>query len=567
MGVAFEPAVLVRPRSSLALAVLLVGAACQGNIGAPAFRASGGGSGGRPGVYTEDTPVAATRTARLSHEQWENSVQDLLHLDARSGLSASFRADPAQAGFLFGNNAETLEVDQVLWGTYQRAAQDLAAQVTSDPARLARLSSGAGGTDEERARTLVRELGRRAHRRPLSDADVEQYMAVWTVGSTSFPGVPAYEAGARLVIEAMLQSPFFLYRIEQSTSEDDGVIPLDAWEIATRLSYLIWNTMPDDELLAVAEDGTLAQDGVVTAQVERLLEDGRATDVVARFHEILFEADHFEGIAPSAAFFPDVSPELGSFATAEQDLFVRSLYDQGAGVRELLTSPETFVNAELAGIYGLSGDYGDELVPATLDPARRAGILTHVGFLARNATSVNPDPIHRGVFVARRVACIQIAAPPANVPPLPALDGTMTTRQAVEAHTEQEGSICANCHKAIINRFGFTFENYDAIGAYRTEDAGQPVDATGAPPIDGVNVPVQNAVELAERLAESADVHDCYVKHWVEFAYGRPSAEEDEPLVTRLGEASLAEGLSMRDLFVALATSRAFLNRSTEELP
>lgn len=555
-------------RASTTLGLLVLGAlGCEGTIGDPAFRASGDGSGGRPGLYTEDTPVPATRTARLSHEQWESTVQDLLHLAAPSGLSGTFRADPAQAGFLFGNNAETLEVDQTLWGTYQRAAQELAAQATSDPALLGRLSSGAGATDEERARTLITELGRRAHRRPLSADDVEQYMAVWTVGSTSFPGVPAYEAGVRLVLEAMLQSPYFLYRIEQSTDEDDGVVPLDGWEIVSRLSYLIWNTMPDEELFRAAEDGTIRDEAVLTGQVERMLADGRATDVVARFHEILFEADDFPGIAPAPAFFPDVAPELGAYAVAEQDLFVRDLYERGAGVRELLTSNETFVNAELARIYGLSGDYGDALEPVTLDPAQRAGILTHVGFLASNATSVNPDPIHRGVFVARRIACIQIAAPPANVPPLPAIDETMTTRQAVEAHTEQEGSICANCHKAIINRFGFTFENYDAIGAYRTEDAGQVVDASGAPPLDGRNVAVHDAVELAGHLGGSRDVHDCYVKHWVEFAYGRPSAEQDEPLVTRLGEQSATEGLSMRELLVGLATSRAFLNRSTEELP
>lgn len=556
--------VLVRPASLMVGFVTLL--ACQGDIGAPAFRASGGG-GGHNGVFTEDTPVPMTRTARLSHEQWENSVQDLLRLDAPSGLSSTFRNDPAQAGFLFGNNTETLEVDQALWGTYQRAAQQIAAQVAGDPAQIARLSTGAGATDEERARTLVTELGQRAHRRPLTEDEIDQYMAVWTVGSTETLGEPPFEAGVQLVIEAMLQSPFFLYRVEQSTREDDDVIPLDAWEVASRLSYLIWNTMPDDELFAAAADESLLEDGVVAEQVDRLLEDGRATDVVARFHEILFEADKAEGIAPSPAFFPDVSPQLGEWAVEEQDLFVRDLFERGLGVRELYTSTDTFVNAGLAEIYGVPGISGDELVPASLDPTQRAGILSHVAFLGGNSTSVNPDPIHRGVFVARTVSCIHIAAPPANVPPLPPLDGSMTNRQAVEAHTQQEGSVCANCHSTIINRFGFNFESYDAIGAWRTEDAGQAVDTATEPLIDGRNTPIANAVELANALAESRDVHDCYVKHWVEFAYGRPSADEDEPLVGRLGEQSATAGLSMRELFAGLATSRAFLTRSTEELP
>jgi hypothetical protein len=550
-----------------AVVAVLASAACQGAIGGPTFMPGDGTE--RPGVFTVDTPVPSTRTARLSHVQWENTVVDLLHLDGPTGLSASFRADPAQAGFLFGNNAETLEVDQALWGTYQRAAAELAERVTSDPASLARLAPAAGATDEERARALVTELGGRAHRRPLGEDDVDDYMDVWTAGSTAFDGVPPFEAGVRLVIEAMLQSPYFLYRIEASTTADErgGVIPLDGYEIAARLSYLLWNSMPDEVLFAAAEDGSLRGEDEAAAQVERMLADARAVDIVARFHEIVFEADSFGGIAPAPAFFPDVSPRLGAFAAQEQDLFVRDLYTRGAGLRELLTSTETFVNADLARVYGLPGDHDDTFVPATLDPTQRSGILTHVGFLAKNATSVNPDPIHRGVFVAKRMACIQIAAPPADVPPLPALDGTMTTRQAVEAHTETEGSICATCHETTINRFGFTFEHYDAIGAFRTEDVGQLVDSSAEPPLDGVNVPVADAVELSARLAASRAVHDCYVQHWVEYAYGRPRADEDEPLITRLGEQSLDEGLSLRDLVVALATSRAFLNRSTEELP
>ena len=546
------------------LAVVL--AACEGRIGDSYGRGDGSGPGG-PGRYTEDAPVPGTRTARLSHEQWDNAVVDLLRLDGPSGVSASFRADPAQSGFLFGNNAETLEVDQALWGTYQRAAENLAERVTSDAAQLALLLPVSAGTDEERARAFIVSFGQRAHRRPLADGDVDAYLALWSAGRTAYSGVPPLEAGLRLVLEAMLQSPWFLYRVETSSETDDDVIPLDDWEVASRLSFMLWNTMPDDELFAVAAQGALREAGDVAAQVDRMLADPRATDVVARFHEILFDVPDFAAIAPSPAFFPDVSHELGALVARENDLFVRDVFERGGGVRDLLTSTETFVNAELARIYGVPGDFGDEMVPVSLDPSERKGILTHLGFLARNATSVNPDPIHRGVFVARRIACIQVAAPPANVPPLPPLDGSLTTRQAVEAHTQQEGSICATCHERVINRFGFAFERYDAIGAVRTEDAGQPIDSATEPPIDGSPVPVRDGVELAERLAGSRDVHACYAQHWIEFAYGRPRADRDEPLIDRLGARSLEQGLGVRDLLVELATSRAFLNRSAEELP
>jgi hypothetical protein len=237
------------------------------------------------------------------------------------------------------------------------------------------------------------------------------------------------------------------------------------------------------------------------------------------------------------------------------------MYEQSGSLRDFLTSTTTFVDDELAAIYGLEGTFGSAFDEAQLSGSERAGIFTQIGFLAKNATSVNPDPIHRGVFLARRINCIKIAAPPDDVPPLPDPEGK-SNRELVAEHTEQ-GS-CANCHATIINPFGFAFEHYDAVGAFRTDDRGHPVDAAVAVPLDGDSRPVQDAVELAEALASSQGVHECMSGHLIAFAQGRQRVDEDDALVAQLGATSLDDALPFRELMVEMAVAVSFLNRSTE---
>jgi hypothetical protein len=161
---------------------------------------------------------------------------------------------------------------------------------------------------------------------------------------------------------------------------------------------------------------------------------------------------------------------------------------------------------------------------------------------------------------------MQISAPPANVPPLPEPQGR-TNRETVEEHTQQPGTVCASCHEHLINPLGFPFEGFDAIGQFRSEDSGQPVDTATQARIGGSSVAVSGALELASALAASEDVHACYTRHWLEFALGRPDATQDAALIDRLARASLEQELSIEELIVALVTSRAFLARSSEELP
>ena len=420
---------------------------------------SGDDSGDDDDIVESELPAPTTRVFRLTHEQWENTVRDLFFFDEHTGASEYLRADPASSGFIFENNAVALEVDQALWSGYGFAAAYVAELVTSDPSVLAAILPPDGGDDAVRARAFVEELTLRAFRRPASEAEIQSYVALFDGATALYDDVDGFTAGVRLVIESVLQSPRFLYRVEESSEPDGPVIPLDDWEIASRLSYFLWNSMPDDELFDIAAAGDLVSPSTVEAQARRMLEDPRAASVVQSFHRQLLNTEKFEGVTPSPAFYPDAPEGLGHLAVIENQMFIEDVVFQTRGsFGELLTSTETWANDELARIYGVQAEVGSEFQKVSLDPTKRRGLFTQIGFLAANSSSVNPDPIHRGVFLIERVTCSHIPAPPDDIPPLPGLDETKTNRQIVEDHTEAPGSVCAGCHTGVINPYGLPFE-------------------------------------------------------------------------------------------------------------
>lgn len=508
----------------------------------------------------EVQPVQVSPFARLTHPQWENTVADLLGTTALPDFSANFRSDPNQQGFLFDNDVNSLAVDQALWQGYQDAAAQIAGLVVADPVLLARMAAAgtpqAEGT-EARGRSFIEAFGMRVHRRPLSQQQVEDYLALYGRGAEIFPELGAFEAGIRLLLQAFLQSPHFLYRIEGSTAAQGSVVPLDDYEVAARLSYALWDTMPDESLFQAAATGELRTSDAVAEYARRMLNSERAAPVLARLHYRLFDVERYRGISR----YPEET--LPALAEQEHRRFVQHVAFQSDGsLADLFTSTQSFVNAKLADLYGVSGEFSDEFQLVELDPAQRSGFLTQIGFLASNANSGVPDPIHRGVFLARRIACINLPMPPNDIPPLPPAEGR-TNRERVAAHTEAAGSVCSGCHGPIINPFGFPFEYYDGLGRFRTEDNGQPVDGTTTPALEG-RPTVHNAVELAHALAESQQVHDCYAKHLLEFTFGRVSAAADSGILERVALSS-KDDVSVKELLVHLVSSSTFLTRSQKE--
>jgi hypothetical protein len=513
----------------------------------------------------QSVPAPSGRFARLTHTQWENSVRDLLQLGSASGLSQTFPSDARTAGFLFDNHEISLEVDQVLAGAYASAAESLAARVTGDPSALARLLPPDTGSESERARAFIGAFGERAFRRALEPSEFEAFVNLFELGKNAYDDATGFSAGLRMLIEGFLRSPFFLYRVESSTDASGATIPLSGYEVAQRLSFLFTNSIPDSGLLEAARSGQLARPSEVRRQALRLLATPSARRAIVGFHDQLLDFERFEGINPSPRAYPGLSDSFADDVITSSNLFIEDLVIEEAGNFEaLMTSNQAFVNDELARVYGVSGNFGPNFVKVSLPEDERRGIFNQIGFLAANATSVNPDPIHRGVFIATRVLCLGIAAPPDGVPPLPPIVNG-TNREIVENHT-QSSPVCQACHATVINPFGFPFENYDASGAYRTTDNGEPVDASSAPIIDGEPLEIENSVELAEALGRSRQAHECFSSHLLEYAFGREKERVDDPLIDALTDASLG-GAPIIELLVRIAESPAFLSRSAEELP
>lgn len=512
-----------------------------------------------------DPALETTRFPRLSHRQWENTVQDLFRLDGPTGYSSLFIGDP-QSG-KFDNTASDLDVTQTLWSDYQRAAEQVAELVTASPDLLSRIVADDlpddPGDPSVKAKAWLEEFGARAFRRPLTSAEIDAYWQLFGQGVDLYPDLDGFTAGVNLSLQAFLQSPHFLYRIEAgSEPNEDGLIALTGYELASKLSYMLWNSMPDDELFAAAAAGELDSSAGVLVQAARLLDDPRAHATIADFHAQLLDQDHYLDLFKDAATYPEFDPEImGPAMQQETQAFIDAVvFADDGGFAELLTEPFTYVNADIAWVYGLTDTYGDEFVRAELDASQRSGILTQLGFLASNAYSIDPDPIHRGVRTVRNLLCTPLPPPPDNVPPLPPTMAGTTNRERVENHTG-EGTCGAGCHSTIINPVGFAFEHYDAIGAWRDLDNGQPIDASGQFALDFEFKTYNDAIEFGEVAAASPQVHACYVGHLIEYAWARDTGATDQAMIDDLAGRSVAGDLSIQQMLLELTQAEGFLTR------
>ena len=416
---------------------------------------------------------------------------------------------------------------------------------------------------EDEAKAFIERFGARVHRRPLTDDQVEAYLGLYTAGSAlSFTDDP-FKDGIYTVVMGMLQSPWFVYRTEISTEQDDvGRIPLDGWDLASKLSYALTHAPPDAQLRAAVEDGSLLTDAGYNEQVDRLLQTYLADDVLDDFHAQLLLVDVYENIYKDARLFPDWSPSMSTSMRGEALAFTRSVVREDGGIRDFFTDPRTFVDREIAPIYGLEVD-SDTLVPVELDVAERAGVLTLSGFLAAQAHANEIDSIHRGAFVNLQFLCSNLPPPPDVIPPLPEPVVGQTNRQRVDAHTG-EGTCGTGCHSALINPVGFAFENYDPVGSWRELDVGEPIDASGTFEFDGEMKSWETPVEFAALLSESGNAHTCLVRNWMRYLHGREPTEQDEVVIGDVADASVRQDIAIAEVLKQLVTDNSFRFRAPE---
>jgi hypothetical protein len=540
--------------------------------GGPTNTSGSGGSSSLPPLPADDVkgpiisnPVAGTRLVRLNNQQWENTVQDLLRLSAPLGLSQAFVAAPLIS--TFDTNGGVLTVDSNNRLDFQTAAEAVANKVAHDPQLLAMVAPMP--TSGDRATSFIQNFGQRVFRRPLTDADTARYKTLFDQGAMLLASGDAFVDGVELVLRALLQSPHFLYRVESSTAVVGGRIPLSDYEIASRLSYGLANTMPDDALFAAAAAHTLQTHDGVVQQAQRLINSpaGRAT--VSNFNYQLLHLRAFDQINKDVQKAPAFTPDIPSALKQEVLSFTDDVvFGQDRGLTELLTAPYTFANSKVAKVYGLASPTSpaagqpDPFVKVNLDPTQRAGLLTQAGFLASNANEQTPSIIVRGVQIAKDILCVTIPPPPDVVPPLPALDPTSTNRKRVTTLTMN--APCNACHTTLINPLGFALEHLDGYAQFRAQENGQAIDATGSYSIDGHDVSFNGALDLVKAIANSQQAQDCYASHLVQYLYGRDvdmNNDADKTLIARAGARAKANP-STKNLIVNLVATDAFLTRA-----
>jgi hypothetical protein len=375
-----------------------------------------------------------------------------------------------------------------------------------------------------------------------------------------------FAAAARMIVQTMLQSPAFLYRVEGAGALATAAVVVKAtpFELASRLSYLLWSTMPDKALLDAAATGQLATPAAVVAQARRMLMDARAGQGVRNFFGQWLEIPHVDSVTKDATAFPRWSPRIASLMRRETETFVEDVVLRGdATLQSLLRAGYSFADKELATFYGAAGPAGAAFEKVMLDPSRRSGVLTQGALLAALAAPRQTSPVKRGFYVRDRLLCSPPPPAPANVnvmPPEP--DPRSTTRERFAQHRTDPG--CAGCH-ALMDPIGLGFESYDAVGLWRDKDAGRAVDAsgdvTGTTDADG---PFTGAIELSTRLVGSGQVRQCVARQYFRFAYGRGETTLDACTIEALAATLAGAGGGFRELLAGLTQADPFLLRSVE---
>jgi Protein of unknown function (DUF1592)/Protein of unknown function (DUF1588)/Protein of unknown function (DUF1595)/Protein of unknown function (DUF1585)/Protein of unknown function (DUF1587) len=512
-----------------------------------------------------DGVAVTSRFRRLTHDEYDRAVADLVRLDV-GAVSSDFPEElPTLQGY-FASSA--LGTSERLYQELQRSAESIAGRVVADAAAYGQVV-GCSTTDAACRDAFIASFGRRAYRRPLSDTELSSFKTLFDAAAEWSPA-DTFRGGVQAVLEAALQSPNFLYRVERGSDQrDEFGVKLSSWEVATRLAFLITGTIPDEALLQAAAAGELSTPEAIAVQAQRLVQTPAVQSRVQDFHARWAQLDELNGIAKDATAFPQFSPQLVSSMMASTQRFINEVaLDGNGGLEALLTAPFAFVDQNLAPLYGVTGTFGADLQRIELDAASpRAGLLTQPSFLAGHSSSdTGTSPVLRGVFILRRLLCQPIPDPPPNaqstIPPASETP-IVTTREYFEWKTGMAS--CQGCH-SMINPVGFAFEDFDALGNHRDTEKGAPVDASGSLMVGSINLSFVGGKELAEQIAVLPEAQACYAQNWLRYALGRADTVDDMRTLAILRQGLANADYGVRDVLVDITRSAAFshLNESVE---
>jgi hypothetical protein len=524
---------------------------CVGNIG----------DGGETGVGS-DARALTSGARRLSRAEYQATLTDLLGQSVDPNLVAEhLESDPNAP---FDNDYESQIATGALVGAIENVATKVIAAAIADPGVRAAIvpCEPTGPEDAVCFEAFVRSFGRRALRRPLSDEEVTRYVQ----GGDGTPRMLDYAverndfyAAVEHMARVFLQHPEFLYRIEIGTpvAGYTDVFHLNGFEVATRLSYTLWGTTPDDELLDAAESGALDTREGIRAAASRLLAAERAHKQVERFHALWLGFHRLPH-----------PPELTNAMRIESAALIeRVVFTEPQDYLGLYTAQETFVNDTLAEHYGLAKplDPGGSWV--SYQGTGRMGLLSHGSVLSASTAPAVDDTsfVRRGIYIRELLMCEEIPPPPPNV------NVDMKPQETAEAHCKQEiheqlhlKGGCANCHVQI-DPIGFGLENYDLAGRYRTHDIDKPeCTITGEGKLEGVGT-FKGPAGLAEQLIASGKLERCAVKRMYQYAVGREPGSRDLAQLAELYQAFTANGRRFDQLLLDLVSSEGFRHRRTEK--
>lgn len=504
---------------------------------------------------------------RLNRVEYNNTVRDLLGVE--SAPSDAF--PPDDTGYGYDNIGDVLTLSPLLAEKYLDAAEQVAREVVakeiSDYGRTlphqrkilvcnhARPDHG-----DDCAMRAIRYMTPRAYRRPAAREEIDKIAGFYQLARESGD---SFEAGIELAVQALLVSPHFLFRAEEEKAPDnpDREYYVNNYEFASRLSYFLWSSMPDDELLACAQDGTIWNPRTLRAQVRRMLRDPRARALAENFGGQWLETRNLALADPDPDLFPEFTEELRLAMAEETTLFFDSIVTEDRSVLDFIGADYTFVNGPLAAHYGLDGIAGPAFQRVEVDPAVRGGILGQASILTLTSHPTRTSPVLRGVWILEKVLAAPTPDPPPGIPPLDAApaEAGASLREKLEAHRADPS--CASCHDRI-DPLGFGLENYSPIGAWRAEESGRPVDNTGILP-DGQEFAGPGELKKV-LLAKKDDFTRALAENMLTYALGRGLEAYDRPAVESIVETVAQQDYRFSALVYEIVRSLPFKKQRGE---
>jgi hypothetical protein len=546
----------LRPEAlAAALAALLITVSCGTGSGSVAKIQSPAKAPGAAvaGEFAFDASNRKVAFRRVTESQYRHAIADVFGRDVT--INARFEPEQRQDGLQAIGNSQ-LSITTTGLEQYVAVARAISDQVLSEENRdriVGCKPAAPGAADAACAETFIKARGRQLFRRPLTREEIDRRMAIWKAGAEQSGD---FHKGLRLSLSSLLMAPEFLFRVERAEPDPSraGQQRLDGYTKAARLSYLFWDTAPDEELLQVAHTGEIHTPAGLQKQIDRLTASPRLEDGVRAFFVDMLHFEAFDALTKDGQTYPRFSQAVADSAREETIRFlVDHLVTQERDYRDIFTSKETFINRPLAAMYDVAYPSSEPWTRYKFaDNSERSGVLTQVTFLSLFSHPGRSSPTVRGVKLHEIFMCVKVPDPPPDVDfsKVQAIEkGTVRTR--LIDHMTNPG--CSTCHK-LSDPAGLMLERFDGAGQFRIAENNQPIDVTGE--FNGKHY--QGATGLGQYLRDSPLVPACFVKNVYYYGQGRPVDYKEQAYLTQQTEAFQQSGYRLRDLYRRIASSPEF---------